>query len=312
MFTTADASIAATAARQYGVFDRRQVLDAGFTPRMVESRLASGRWLAVAYGVYAFADHPPSFRRSLWIAKLDAGPKALVSHESGGTLHTFSGCPPSRFAVSVPHGAHHRNSIATVHQTTRPATPVFVDGLPVTPPARTIVDLAKVMGPRRLAHILDDAVARRLVGLERVRRCWLDLAVSGRPGMEMLGRLLHERGEGFVPPRSELERALDFVLAQVPGPPPVREFDIAGWGERPQRVDRLYGDEFVIVEGDGRAWHTRVADFARDRRRDRLAVRKKYTPLRYAYEELVGDTEDVVDELCDILGRPRPVVAIAS
>lgn len=53
------------------------------------------------------------------------------------------------------------------------------------------------------------------------------------------------------------------------------------------RVDVLIEEWKVIVEADGRAWHTRVADFEYDRWRDNEALRHGYTTVRFTWHQLV-------------------------
>jgi very-short-patch-repair endonuclease len=65
-------------------------------------------------------------------------------------------------------------------------------------------------------------------------------------------------------------------------------------------VDALIAEWRLIPEADGRAWHTRFADLRRDRVRDREALVHGYEVARYVYDELVGDTQWIVDELLRI------------
>ena len=51
---------------------------------LIGRRLASGRWIRVAPGVYSLPGQPTTVHRSLWIAYLAAPPEAVVSHWSGG------------------------------------------------------------------------------------------------------------------------------------------------------------------------------------------------------------------------------------
>ena len=70
--SSVDAAIAALAQLQYGVFARQQALDAGASSSLIKRRVAAERWQRVAPGVYGLPGHPASFRRSVWIALLDA------------------------------------------------------------------------------------------------------------------------------------------------------------------------------------------------------------------------------------------------
>jgi hypothetical protein len=197
--------------------------------------------------------------------------------------------------VTVEHGRAHHSGLATVHQTV--CLPVdhrtIVDGIPVTNVARTLVDSAKVARRGRVEQALEDALGRRLVSLPELGRCFGLLARPGRPGVELMSTLLDDRGPGYVPAASELERLL---FAAIP-PGAVRQYHLDGVG----RVDGAYVPQRVLVEGDGRLWHTRVRDFERDRRRDREAVRAGWRPLRFTAEDLRYDCAGVWQTVADTL-----------
>lgn len=42
----------------------------------------------------------------------------------------------------------------------------------------------------------------------------------------------------------------------------------------------------MVIEADGRRWHTRERDFVKDRRRDNLAVENGYVVLRFTFDDL--------------------------
>ncbi len=55
------------------------------------------------------------------------------------------------------------------------------------------------------------------------------------------------------------------------------------------RVDALVPAWNLIVEGDGRRWHTRVADFESDRWRDNLAQAHGYDVLRFTWRRMTQE-----------------------
>jgi hypothetical protein len=141
------------ASRQYGSFSRGQVLGLGFTDKVIIDRLRSRRWQHVAPGVYSLPGLPDSWWRRVWIAHLDVGPHSVVSHESAAQvdgLPLYSG--EGRVILTVPHGDHERRGPFEVRQSTdlRPEHVRRVDGLPVTTPVRTYVDLAATSARRRV------------------------------------------------------------------------------------------------------------------------------------------------------------------
>ena len=62
----------------------------------------------------------------------------------------------------------------------------------------------------------------------------------------------------------------------------------------------------LIIEADGRRWHTRVADFERDRRRDNHATANGYAVLRFTYR-MLRDSPDQCFSLIVQTGRVRAV-----
>ena len=61
----------------------------------------------------------------------------------------------------------------------------------------------------------------------------------------------------------------------------------------------------LIVEADGRRWHTRTADFARDRRRDRQAATRGWLTVRISWEELMSDPGGVAADLRAVYDQRR-------
>jgi hypothetical protein len=175
----------------------------------------------------------------------------------------------------------------------------LVDGLRVSTPPRAIVELAGVVGPRRLDHLVD-VVTRRITSVTRLSACAAELARPGRPGVAALGAVLDERGPGYVPPDSELEARLFAAVAAGGLPAPMRQFPLPGCGAAEGLVDAAYPDVRVIIEADGRRWHTRVRDLRRDHEREARAARAGWQTLRFLYEQIVEAPRDVVGTVADV------------
>lgn len=303
-----DDAIAELASRQYGLFSRAQAEAAGCSRSLVQRRLTAGRWRLEAPGVYGLPGWPDSWRRSLMLAVLDAGGQAVVSHRAAAALHRFTAFSPGPVELTVPHGHHQRGSTAEVHQLTdlRACDRVVVDGLPATGPARTLFDLAAVTRKARFATALDDAHAGRTCSIEEVRAVYDALARPGKRGMRMLRSVLAERGSGYVPPGSELERRLLSALARGGLPPAARQVPVPWRQERQGRVDLAYPERRVIIEADGRRWHTREQDFEVDRQRDRAATLAGWSVYRFTWYEITAQPEAVCETVRQALARPVP------
>jgi very-short-patch-repair endonuclease len=290
------AAITELSSRQYGLFRRAQAEALGVDDCMLKRSLASERITVEAEGVYGLPGWPESWWREVWRAFLATGPAAVVSHETAAAIHRLTSFPKGRIVLTTRHGDHHWHGLADMRQSTdlRPEHVRIRDGLPITTPVRTLFDLAAVTGRERLAIAVEDAHITRQCRLEELIALYEELRRPGKHGMKKLGRILAERGPGYVPPESTLERLLLKVLRNAGLPKPRLQVQLPWRTTLPSRCDALYEKERIILEADGRRWHTRVDQMANDRRRDREALNHGYRPYRFVYEELKRQPEMMV------------------
>ena len=111
---------------------------------------------------YLMASAPPSWRVDVQIGLLSLGPEAVVSHEAAAKLHEFDRFRRDVLEFTVRRRRRGGEVIdATVH--TSLILPdvdiVEIDGLRVTSPARTIIDLAGLhIKPLRVEAAIDSAI----------------------------------------------------------------------------------------------------------------------------------------------------------
>src|SRR5690606_20602350 len=110
---------------------------------------------------------------------------------------------------------------------------------------------------------------------------------------------LDRYSDGHVPTTSELERVLRTVMDDLEIPPVEWEAPFPGREHGPQRVDGLIRDWMLVIEADGRAWHPRLADFERDRRRDAEAASAGYLTLRFSWSQLTNEASWVRSRVLD-------------
>src|SRR5690606_9780036 len=110
-----------------------------------------------------------------------------------------------------------RSSLATLYEVKSllPHHVTVLRRIPVVRPERMVLDLCATEHPGRAARALDDAWRRRLLTGRSLRRLLDDAAVQGRNGICALRALLEERGDGYVPPASNLERRFESILAEA-------------------------------------------------------------------------------------------------
>ena len=287
-----DAAIDALAVRQENTIARWQILALGGNDANIQRRLRPGRLTQEYPGVYSLPA-PHSFRRRLWIAHLAVGPDSIVSFEAAAALHAFVGYPPKRVVLTTPHSGWQRFTDFTVHQITdvAPEHRTTISGLPVTTRARTIVDLAAVASPARLAAVLDHELNERNVRFNEVGECLRSVARRGKPGVSRLTAVLDVRGPTYVPPGSNAEAVLLDALRRAGEPEPVRQFPFPGRQFTTGCVDWAYPHVKFIVEVDSRSWHFRIADRKRDIARDADAAVNGWLTHRPLAEDVYADPD---------------------
>jgi hypothetical protein len=297
-----DNRIGLLASRQASAFSREQALAAGATDPMIARRLRSGRWTRTHPGVYVLTGSSPSWIQDVWCAWLAAGPAATVTHESALRLHGVERTAHRPITLTVRHGSHARVAGAIVHQIDdlAPAHVTSMNGLPVSRVARALVEVAATVGERRLGDMVDDVVWARRASLLRVSACLRQVARPGKPGIAKLARVLDARSDGPVPAGSDLERSMFGALAVGGLPVPARQTPLPGRGLAEGLVDASYSDARVILEADGRRWHTRIRDLAKDHVRDAEAARVGWETLRFVYEQIVEEPEEVCATVADV------------
>jgi very-short-patch-repair endonuclease len=169
------------------------------------------------------------------------------------------------------------------------------EGVPLTAPARTLLDLAAAIPVRDLERAVNEAQIRRLARprqlldvLERSRR---------RRGARALRELL-DVDPAFT--RSEAERRL-LRLLRAAGIPPTDVNVRIGRHE----VDFLWREQRLVVEVDGYAFHSSRAAFERDRLRDAELQTAGYRVMRVTWRHLVEEPEAVIARVAQALARPR-------
>ena len=265
METAVDVAVRRLAAEQDGVFRRQQAKDVGATPSLIKERVLAGRWIPIGADAFLMGGAPLTWRARLRAAIWDAGDEALVSHGAAAQLHRFPGFTGNAIEVLVRKSLDHVCTVARVHESRRFALirSSNVRGIPATRAEETLFHVAPSLRFKRLDWLVDELVAARRVDLGALHRVYVSLSPGCR-GLRPLRTVLDDRAPGDPVPESRLERLFLKVADQYRLPPFRRQVPFEGRDRRPGRIDFLWPEVRLIVEADGRRWHTRRADFDRD------------------------------------------------
>jgi hypothetical protein len=285
------------AARQHGVIARRQLLELGLHPKAITHRIARGRLHPTPWrGVYAVGRPQLTRRGVLMTAVLAGGPDAVLSHRSAGELWEIGAPVISELEICVPPHRRSRRAGLVVHRRARlgPRDVTTHDGIPVTTPIQTLIDLATCSSPEELETAIGAADKLDLADPEQLRT-----AVSKRPrdrGAAILRDLLDRRT--FVATHSRLEQMVLPIVRQVGLPPPLAQQWVNGF-----RVDFHWPDLALVVETDGLRYHRTPQQQSADRRRDQAHVAAGLTALRFSHAQAKFEPGHVREMLTRIARR---------
>lgn len=285
------------ARRNGGIFTTSEAFALGMTATTLRRRVADGVFLRHSPGVLALPGAPDSHVLDLRVAcrKLEG----IVTHQSAAYIHDLD--RPRHLKPTITVQRNHTKELpgVTVHQLgdLGPDHVTEIDGLPVTTPERTIVDLAAVLRQGHLARILDNGLAAGMVDLEILRSLFATLGRRGKPGTAAMRKLLEARGGDYIAPDSELERRLLVIIERAELPAAVRQFRAPWLRPLNGRVDLAYPERRLLIEGDSRRWHLLSAAFEIDRLRDNAAQLAGWRVLRFTWREITENPERVVSTI---------------
>lgn len=272
---------------------------------MIEWRLETGRWERLSSGIYRLAGVPSSWRQTMFAETLGWGKEAVASYRSAACLWVLPGCSGEVVELTIPTQRRRRSSRAIIHRVRSfpAADRSVVDAIPVTTPARTIIDIAAVVSAETVEEALDDALRRRLVSLPRLRWRIDELAGRGRPGIGAIRRLVAARESAADVPQSVFETRLARLLNRLGPARAVRQHAVRDGGRVVAVVDFAYPEAKVAVEADGYRWHSSRARWEHDLARRNALSKLGWSVVHVTWEQLRKTPTDVLDDVRARLGR---------
>ena len=261
--------------------------------------LGDGRWVVVLGSVYAEATARLSEASLAWAASLGTGTESIVSHSTAARLWGFAVPADPEVHVIVPRDARVRIPGLRAHRIgITDAEVARVVGVVCSSRLPTTIDCLLWLPEESGRALMTDGLRQRLLTVEEVRR---ELARTGQ--RHGLARAWSVLGDVRDAPYSEAEVRVHRVL---------REAGIHGWranvGVHDAEgligvVDLLFDEAALVIEIDGRAYHSDDVAFQRDRRRQNRLVRAGYTVLRFTWDDIVNRPTDVVRLVRQMLAR---------
>lgn len=283
-----DAVANGLASRQHGAVARSQLLAADVSSHAIDYRVKTGRFCVLHRGVYGLGPVPGRYQREM-AAILACGGGAVLSHLSAASLWEIGALhgPAEPVHVSVTGSRRGPRTGVRIHRVGRLDTAEVTrrSGVPVTTPARTLLDLGRCVPPRELERAVALALRHRLCTPGALRR--LLHRNRGRPGCRALRTLLDSAREPALT-RSEAEAMFLDLVREWGLPHPHTNVVIEDL-----EVDFLWIEQRLVVEIDGYRYHSDRSAFERDRLRGATLTAAGLRVIRFTWRQLVGEPEAV-------------------
>lgn len=282
------------AAERHNVIGRREAYECGHVPRSIRRRTRAGKWHVVFPD--AFTIGPPTGSWAETLAAACESARGVAFRRSAAALHRFPAFPRREVEVVTPRSRLSLNGVG-VHRTRYlPDEDVTtVDGIPVTSPARTVLDLCSVCDHRRMRGLMlhlidnDEATPSEFVGcMDRTARC-------GRPGSALYRRLVGELDLDSVLPASYLEDRAFAIVVSAGYPEPERQYSIRAGGVFLGRVDLAFPQWRVAIEVDGWDAHRSKTRFLDDRARQNGILSHRWIVVRFTARDVARPRRFLAD-----------------
>jgi len=289
-------ALAALARRQNGVARRDQLLNVGLSRYAIDSRVKSGRLQVLHRGVYLLGPVAPPLARET-AAVLACGHGAVLSHGSAAALWQLIPFRDRAIDVTVPARRTRRRRGIRTHRvrTFEPDEITVLNRIPVTTPARTVLDMAAKVPTRELEQAVAEAERKRHVS--RPKLLALLARYPRRPGTAALRSLLR-CSERPALTRSGAEVLFLSLVRRAQLSQPEVNTSLHG-----HEVDFLWRRERLIVETDGFAFHRSRREFEADRRRDTELAAQGFQVMRVTWRQITGEPEATLTRVAQALAR---------
>jgi hypothetical protein len=295
-FLDTDHRIARLAAAQEGVVRHGDLRRLGLTQDQIQHRRDARRLIDVHPGVYAVGHDRLSAAARRLAAVWTYGDKAALSHRSAAAAWGLRAGGGNRVEVSVATTAGLIERDGTrLRRTGRSLETTRLGLLPITTPARTLLDLAGVVPSHQVNAALKQADIVEIFDLAALRAV-ID-AHPRHPGRRSLRTALDDalRTE-LALTLSDLEDRFRTLCADHGVPQPAANARPLGW-----RVDFLWPAQGLVVETDGWATHKTRTAFEEDRARDQALTVAGYRVVRFTHRQVVDRPDDIATKLSALL-----------
>lgn len=292
------------ASRLGGVFARKHAEQAGISRDVLNYGVVSGRYHRLYPRVYTIAGSSPTTRQRMTAAVLSFPDLAALSHQTAAELWGLTQRGIRSIEIVTTRWDRVQRDDVRVHESLdlQPCDVLELDGMPVTTPVRTVVDLG-ASNKWVVEHALEQGIRLQLFTLRDVESFVARVGKRGRRGVGVIRPLLRARRRWDAATESVLEDEFRKVVVGAGLPSPISQHVVRDESGRfVCRSDFAYPAERVLIELDSEAHHLDRMTFRRDRMKQNRAVVLGWTVLRFTWWDVVESPERVCDDVATAIG----------
>jgi very-short-patch-repair endonuclease len=288
------------AERQHGVAALHQLLTLGLSRDAIYRYVRDGWLHHVHQGVYAVGRRTLTPSGHRMAAVLACGPSSFLSHNAAAAHWAIRASSHPVIDVTVAGMKRASRPRIRAHYTKalHPEDTTILHSIPITSPARTLLDLAAGLKPEHLVKAIEEAERQRIFDLLA-----LDRAIARTPRRRGTKKLREVLAAYREPPdtHSHLEQRFYELIRNDPTiPDPQVNVMVAGL-----EVDFFWPATRLVVELDSRSYHANPRAFENDRVRDARLLRAHCHVLRITHQRMRTDSAGVLADVRSLSTPPR-------
>jgi very-short-patch-repair endonuclease len=278
-----------------------QLREAGVPDTTITESVANRRLHSVFHGVYSVGHRHLTVYGRMLAATLACGEGSVVSHGTAAWVYGMQGWRPKQIDVIAP--VESGRKIAGIKRRFVPP-PVGAEvwrrnGVPLTSPARTIVDCAGSLDEPEIDKLIEGASVAGMLDVPAIDRI---LDGPRRRNTKLLLRRLEpwRRYRSGIKIRSRMEAKLLPLLTEAALPIPQTNAKL-GLGGKTYEVDFLWRAQKLVVETDGGRFHDNPAAGRRDSDRNHALAEAGFHLPRLGWEDLRDRPAATMREIARLL-----------
>jgi len=282
-------------AAHHGVLSLDELYGVGLSDAQIKRRFAAGLVERPYPRVYRLTAVPDSWHGNARALALTA--KGVISHQAAAYLWGFDEREPEVTRATIPYKRRTRLSTSLVHRSKQfdLIDEDLIDEIPVTGPARTVLDCAAVYSRNELEYLVDSVLRSKVLEWPDLYDVYVRHSAKGRNGTGKLRAFLDDRyGERRIPD-SRWNRMVGRLLADAGLGQPSYEYEIRlPDGHFLGRVDLAYPEQRLAIELDSVRYHLNHESFVKDPRRKNSLQLAGWAVLTFTWTDYADNPQQLI------------------